>query len=210
MLVSSPGADGGRETAGAAIVTGGVAERPAGTPTAATYQVRARASASGAAHADAGTETITFDASWGNGPSGLPGPAELLAAAFAACLLKNLARCREFLSFSYEQAEADVTARRQDVPPKFTEITYELRLVTGEPQRRIDLLHRNLRRYGTVYNTLAAACDVHGRVIASPLLGPSSVRPDEEDHGPARLRSCSPGPAASTGPSPSPLSPHRR
>lgn len=60
-----------------------------------------------------------------------------------------------------------MTARRQDAPPKFTEISYELRLVTSEPQRRIDLLHRNLRRYGTVYNTLAAACEVHGRVIAA-------------------------------------------
>ena len=131
-----------------------------------TYAVRARASASGGAQADAGTETILFDASWGTGPSGLPGPAELLATAFAACLLKNLARARQFLSFHYERAEVDVIARRQDTPPKFTEISYDLRLVTSEPQRRIDLLHYNLRRYGTVYNTLASACDVHGRVAA--------------------------------------------
>lgn len=30
----------------------------------------------------------------------------------------------------------------------------------------MELLHRNLRQYGTVYNTLAAVCDVHGRVVA--------------------------------------------
>lgn len=182
--MSDPDAGCGHGMAVAPPAAGGAAGRPARTRPPATYRVRARAGASGAAHADAGTETITFDASWGNGPSGLPGPAELLAAAFAACLLKNLARAREFLSFSYERAEVDVTARRQDAPPKFTEITYELRLVTGEPQRRIDLLHRNLRSYGTVYNTLAAACDVHGRVIASPPPGPSPARPDGEDHGP--------------------------
>ncbi len=153
---------------------GGTSRRRASPRPPATYAVRARANATGGAYADAGTETITFDASWGAGPSGLPGPAELLAAAFAACLLKNLNRAGQYLSFRYERAEVDVIARRQDAPPRFTEISYELRLVTSEPQRRIDLLHRNLRRFGTVYNTLAAACDVHGRVIAAPLAQPPS------------------------------------
>jgi uncharacterized OsmC-like protein len=169
------------------VPAGGIPGRPVSARPPASYTVRARVSASGGAHADAGTETITFDASWGTGPSGLPGPAELLAAAFAACLLKNLNRAGQFLSFRYERDEADVTARRQDSPPKFTEITYELRLVTAEPPRRIELLHRNLRHYGTVYNTLAAACDVHGRVIAVPPAGPppspSPARPDERDRG---------------------------
>lgn len=80
-------------------------------PPPATCTVRARVSASGSAHADAGTETIRFDASWGTGPSGLPGPAEQLAAAFAACLLKNLNRAGQFLSFRYERAEVDVMRR---------------------------------------------------------------------------------------------------
>ncbi len=182
--MSDPEAGRGHGEAVAAPAAGGAAGPSVQARPPATYRVRAWVGASGAAHADAGTETITFDASWGNAPSGLPGPAELLAAAFAACLLKNLARAGQFLSFSYERAEVDVVARRQDTPPKFTEITYELRLATGEPQRRIDLLHRNLRRYGTVYNTLAAACDVHGRVIAGPLPEPSPARPAGEDHGP--------------------------
>ncbi len=60
--------------------------------------------------------------------------------------------------------------RRQDAPPKFTEISWELRLVTDEPQRRIDLLHHNLSTFGTVYNTLAAACDVHGTIVTAPPL----------------------------------------
>ena len=68
--------------------------------------------------------------------------------------------------FSYRHAEADVTARRQTNPPRFVEITYELRIDTDESERRLELLHRNLRRYGTVYNTLAAVADVDGRVIA--------------------------------------------
>jgi uncharacterized OsmC-like protein len=74
------------------------------------------------------------------------------------------------LSFRYEGADIDVRARRQDSPPRFVEIEYEVRLVTSESERRIDLLHRNLRQFGTVYNTLAAVCDVHGSVLTvSPL-----------------------------------------
>ena len=113
-----------------------------------------------------GSETVAFDASWGAEPSGLPGPAELLAAALAACLLKNLARTSDLLGFSFEDAEVEVTARRQDRPPRFVEVAYSVRITTDEPERRVELVHTNLRKYGTVVNTLAAACDVHGEVVA--------------------------------------------
>ena len=75
-------------------------------------------------------------------------------------------RAGQLLPFRYQHAEVDVVARRQDTPPKFVEITYELRLVTDESERRVELLHRNLREYGTVFNTLAAVCAVDGRVVA--------------------------------------------
>jgi uncharacterized OsmC-like protein len=129
------------------------------------YRITARARAGDPATAEAATSTIDLDTTWGGAPTGLPGPAELLATAFAACLLKNLARARDLLGFDYEQAEVEVTARRQDSPPKFTEITYRLQVVTEEPPRRIELAHKNLRKYGTVYNTLAAVCDVHGEML---------------------------------------------
>ncbi|MFN2319996.1 MAG: OsmC family protein, partial [Dermatophilaceae bacterium] len=104
---------------------------------------------------------------WGTPPGELPGPADLLGAAFAACMLKNLARAGSLLGFVYTEAEVDVVLHRQDTPPKFTEITYDLRITTDEPQRRIDLVHANLSKFGTVYNTLAAVCDVHGEVRAA-------------------------------------------
>jgi uncharacterized OsmC-like protein len=131
-----------------------------------TYSIRARTTGTGRAEVDVADQTITFDASWATEPSGLPGPAELLAAAFAACLLKNLERAGKLLGFRYDHAEVDVIARRQDSPPKFVEITYELRVVTDEVPRRVDLVHLNLRKYGTVYNTLAAACAVDGAMVA--------------------------------------------
>lgn len=132
------------------------------------YRVTAHARAGGLAAAEAGTVSIDLDTTWGGTPTGLPGPAEMLATAFAACLLKNLARSGDLLGFSYEEAQVEVTARRQDRPPKFTEISYRLRVVTDEPDRRVELAHRNLRSYGTVYNTLAAVCDVRGEMVAVP------------------------------------------
>lgn len=132
-----------------------------------TYRVRGHGAAGQEASIQAANQMIPIDASWGaDQPSGLPGPAELLAAAFTACLLKNLERSSAMMPFSYQSAEIDVQARRQDSPPKFVGIEYEIRLATSESPRRVELLHRNLSQYGTIYNTLAAVCDVHGTIVA--------------------------------------------
>ena len=96
----------------------------------------------------------------------LPGPADLLVSAFAACILKNVERFSGLLPFSYEQASVRVTAERDENPPRMAAIRYELTVVTDEPQRRLDLLHRNIVRHGTIFNTLAAACEVTGTVTA--------------------------------------------
>jgi hypothetical protein len=45
---------------------------------------------------------------------------------------------------------------------------YVLRVVTDEPRQRVELLHRNIRRHGTIFNTLAAVCEVTGDIIAEP------------------------------------------
>lgn len=131
-----------------------------------TYTVRARAHADGPATVRVGASDIGLDAGWGRPPTGDPGPAELLACAFAACLLKNLARTRDLLGFEYDDATVDVIARRQDSPPRFTEVSYSVVVTTHESARRVELVHQNLRRHGTVYNTLAAVCDVHGDLVA--------------------------------------------
>ncbi len=131
-----------------------------------TYSVAARTTEPGAAEIDFDGEVVRIDRSWAAESSGLPGPAELLAASFSACLLKNLERAGQLLAFRYDDAEVEVVARRQDDPPKFVEITYQMRISTDEPARRIDLIHRNLQKFGTVYNTLAAVCAVHGTLEA--------------------------------------------
>lgn len=95
-----------------------------------------------------------------------PGPAELLCASLAACLLKNIERYSEILPFEYQTAGVEVEAERQDAPPRMTGMRYRIEIVTDEPQHRVDLLHRNIRKYGTITNTLDAACVLTGEMIA--------------------------------------------
>jgi uncharacterized OsmC-like protein len=95
-----------------------------------------------------------------------PGPAELLCASLAACLLKNIERYSELLPFEYETAAIEVEAVRQESPPLMTRMHYRIEIVTNEPQSRVDLLHKNIRKYGTITNTLAAACELTGEMTA--------------------------------------------
>ncbi len=132
-----------------------------------TYSVSARADSDGATMLAAGDD-LPLETRWQpDAPSTHPGPAELLAGAFAACLLKNVARSSAMLPFAYDSVRVDVTMHRQDAPPRFTAIEYTLHLVTTEPAHRVELLHRNLEKFGTVYNTLAAVCEVSGTVTST-------------------------------------------
>ncbi len=91
-------------------------------------------------------------------------PAELLLASLAACMLKGAERVTPMLKFSLRGMEASLRGIRQDAPPKLVRIEYELVVDTDENDQRLDLLHRNLQKYGTVYNTLAGATELSGTI----------------------------------------------
>lgn len=131
------------------------------------YRIEARTVRPGVSAATSKKTALEFDTSAGQSEV-LPGPADLLTIAFAACVLKNVERFSHILGFSYEQASIMVTSERQEAPPKMTRVTYSLRLSTNEPKHRVDLLHRNIRQHGTIYNTLAAACEISGDLIVEP------------------------------------------
>ncbi len=127
------------------------------------YDIRAETLAGGVAWATTDEADVYFDAS----PDGLPrlmNPAELLLSAFAACVLKNVARYGRILHFRWERAAIHVHGVRQDVPPRLTKVTYNLSIWTDETPHRVDLLHRNIRKFGTIYNTVAADCEVYGEI----------------------------------------------
>jgi uncharacterized OsmC-like protein len=97
-------------------------------------------------------------------------PVELLLSALAACMLKGIARVTPMLHFQLAGAEVKLEAVRQDAPPKLTMIRYEIIVDSPETDQRLDLLHRNILKYGTISNTLAAAVPLEGtlRRNASP------------------------------------------
>ena len=41
-------------------------------------------------------------------------------------------------------------------------------LTTDAPARRVELAHDNIRRFGMIYNTLAAVSDIDDEIVAQP------------------------------------------
>ncbi len=109
--------------------------------------------------------TIPFDGSQGMGDA-VPGPAHLLASSLCACLLKNVERFHHMLLFEYMSATAEVELERRDAPPAIVRASYVLEVRTDEASARCALLHKNVREFGTITNTLAAACALDGTLRA--------------------------------------------
>lgn len=89
-------------------------------------------------------------------------PAELLLAALAACMLKGIERVVPILKFELRGVQVRVHGVRQDVPPRMEAIDYEITVDTDESDQRIALLHDNVRKYGTVFKTIAPGTALAG------------------------------------------------
>lgn len=89
-------------------------------------------------------------------------PAELLLAALSACMIKGIERVTPILKFQLRRVEVRIHGVRQDVPPRMESIDYEILVDTDEDDRRIALLHDNVRKYGTVFNTVAPGTALSG------------------------------------------------
>lgn len=89
-------------------------------------------------------------------------PAELLLAALSACIIKGIERITPMLGFSLRGVEVRVDGVRQDVPPKLESITYQIIVDSDETDRRLELLHDNVKKYGTVFNTVAPGTQLTG------------------------------------------------
>jgi uncharacterized OsmC-like protein len=89
-------------------------------------------------------------------------PAELLLAALSACMIKGIERVSPILRFQLRGVEVRVHGVRQDVPPRMESIDYEIVVDTDESDARLALLHDNVKRYGTVFNTVAPGTQLSG------------------------------------------------
>jgi uncharacterized OsmC-like protein len=91
-------------------------------------------------------------------------PAELLLAALSACIIKGIERITPILKFELRGVEVRVEGVRQDVPPKMESITYEIIVDSDESEKRLELLHENVKKYGTVFNTIAPGTQLSGEL----------------------------------------------
>ncbi|MBC3871710.1 OsmC family protein [Undibacterium oligocarboniphilum] len=89
-------------------------------------------------------------------------PAELLLAALSACMIKGIERVVPILKFNLRGVDVIIDGVRQDVPPKLESVRYEIIVDTDESDHRLDLLHENVKKYGTVFNTVAPGTDLKG------------------------------------------------
>ena len=89
-------------------------------------------------------------------------PVELLLAALAACMIKGVERVAPMLNFEFSTVEVRLQADRQDAPPKLLGISYEIIMGSAESDARLDLMHRNILKYGTISNTLSQALTLTG------------------------------------------------
>jgi uncharacterized OsmC-like protein len=91
-------------------------------------------------------------------------PAELFLAAVAACMIKGIERVTPMLKFELRGVEVKLHGVRQDAPPKMISVDYEIIVDTDEDDRRLDLLHTNVRKFGTISNTVAGATKLEGSI----------------------------------------------
>jgi len=149
------------------------------------YTITAHRSAESAAtaHSERATSaSLTLDID----PAGRPdafNPAELLLTSIAACMLKGIERVAPMLKFALRSADVRVHGVRQDAPPRMISVDYELVVDPDESDARLDLLHRNIEKFGTVYNTLAGAVNLTGTIRRGRALearsdgsGPNAVK----------------------------------
>jgi len=127
------------------------------------YKVSARRIDSHGSEAFAKDARIVLDTDIAGRPDAF-NPAEMLLASLAACILKGAERVIPMLAFNLRGIEVKLHGLRQDSPPKMVRIDYEIVVDTAEPDARLDLLHRNLQKYGTIYNTLADATELIGSI----------------------------------------------
>lgn len=95
-------------------------------------------------------------------------PAELFLAAISACMIKGIERVTPMLQFELRGVEVRLRGVRQDSPPKLISVDYDLIVDTDESDQRLELLHTNVRKYGTIYNTVAEATALTGTISRAP------------------------------------------
>ncbi|MCU0828468.1 MAG: OsmC family protein [Tabrizicola sp.] len=127
------------------------------------YEVNARRLGATGSLAIAHGAEVTLGTDLAGDPRAM-NPVELLLSALAACMIKGAERATPVLKFALNGMHITLEADRQDSPPKLIAIRYKITMETPESDSRLDLLHRNILKYGTISNTLSAAVPLTGTI----------------------------------------------
>lgn len=127
------------------------------------YRVSAHRIDSHGSEATAKEARLVLDTDMAGRPDAF-NPAELLLASLAGCILKSAERVTPMLDFDLRGIEVSLHGVREDSPPRLIRIDYDIIVDTDETDARIGLLHRNLQKFGTIFNTLAGATDLSGTI----------------------------------------------
>lgn len=132
-----------------------------------TFDVAARRLDAHGSVATCKSATIRLDTDLAGTPDAF-NPAELLLAALAACMIKGIERIQPMLEFQLRGVEVHVHGVRQDVPPRLEQIRYEIVVDSDESDARLALLHENVKKYGTVFNTVMPGTSLQGVLRRAP------------------------------------------
>ncbi|MDO6674591.1 OsmC family protein [Tenacibaculum sp. 1B UA] len=94
----------------------------------------------------------------------LPNPAELFLSSFASCILKNVERFSIMMKFNYSKATIEVTATRIENLPRMEDIVYTLTIYSDDKKLNVNLLKKNIEKFGTIYNTVKLSCNISGTI----------------------------------------------
>lgn len=126
------------------------------------YRIAARRIDAEGSVANAKMAEVRLDTGLAGSPDAF-NPAELLAG-ITACMIKGIERVTPMLDFGFSGVEVSLHAVRQDAPPRIVAVGYELVVDTDESDQRLELLHKNVPKYGTISNTVAAAARLDGAI----------------------------------------------
>lgn len=131
-----------------------------------TFLVRATRTDAHGSEATCKSATVVLDTDLA-GRADAFNPAELLLAALAACMIKGIERVTPTLKFQLRSVRVTIHGVRQDVPPRMESIAYEIVVDTDENDARLKLLHENVKKYGTVFNTVSPGTELTGTLRRS-------------------------------------------
>jgi uncharacterized OsmC-like protein len=93
-------------------------------------------------------------------------PVELLLASLAACIIKGIERVARTLGIEFETVDVSLTAHRPIDGARIDDIVYLVTINTTADQSKLDLLHKNLMKFGTIYNTIKSGTNLSGSIVA--------------------------------------------